>query len=473
MNSKECDLLVIGGGPGGYTAAIRAAQKGLKTILVERRALGGTCLNRGCVPSKCLIQDTLMISAVRNCHFMKGDMKINLKRIAERKDLVVEGSRTWVDKLLAGNGVFFLKGEASFTGPTAVEIKGVDGTTEQIFPKKTILATGAAAHHGEGLQIDGEIIWSTDDALALKTVPRSLAIVGAGNRGVEFASIYYNLGTKVAIIEKENNILPKLHRSLANRYKKILTERQIKVLTRTKVVATHAESGEDVTLILETEKGKQEIKVDKMLLTGSRQPDYSGLHLEAAGLTMNEGIVESGPGMQTQVEGIYVVGDAAGPPYFAHKAIVQAIVAVDHLLGLHPDGRHRFFPNCIWGDPEIGSIGLTEEEAEGLGHTVKVGDFYFIGNGRSGTLGNSQGLARIVSESKTGAVLGVHIIGPQATELISLASLAIQNGLDISGIKKTVFPHPTLSETFYEAALASDNEAIHMLLDSVQYGLED
>jgi len=473
MIKRECDLLVIGGGPGGYTAAIRAAKKGLKTILVERQSLGGTCLNRGCVPSKCLIQDTLMISAVRSCHFMKGDMKINLKHIAERKDLVVEGSKSWVDKLLAGNGVTILKGEASFTSPRNIEVKMIGDTAEQITGAKTIVATGATAHYGEGLQVDGEIIWSTDDALALKTVPGSLAIVGAGNRGVEMASIYYNLGTKVAIIEKENNILPKLHRSLANRYKKILNERQIKVLTRTKVVATHAESGEGVTLILETEKGKQEIKVDKVLLTGSRQPDYSGLHLEAAGLTMSEGVVECGPGMQTQVEGIYVVGDAAGAPYFAHKAIAQAIVAVDHLLGLHPDGRQRFFPNCIWGDPEIGSIGLTEEEAEGLGHTVKVGDFYFIGNGRSGTLGNSQGVAKIVSDSKKGTVLGVHIIGPQATEIISLASLAIQNGLDISGIKKTVFPHPTLAETFYEAALATDNEAIHMLLDGVQHGFED
>src|SRR4030042_965301 len=161
MSKRECDLLVIGGGPGGYTAAIRAAKKGLKTILVERKTLGGTCLNRGCVPSKCLIQDTLMISAVRNCHFMKGDMKINLKRIAERKDMVVEGSKSWVEKLLAGNGVFFLKGEASFTGPTTVEIKGVGGKTEKILPKKTIVATGATAHYGQDLQVDGEIIWST------------------------------------------------------------------------------------------------------------------------------------------------------------------------------------------------------------------------------------------------------------------------------------------------------------------------
>ena len=472
MSQRECGLLVVGGGPGGYTAAIRAAKKGLKTILVERQLLGGTCLNRGCVPSKCLIQDTLMISTVRSCHFMKGDMKINLKRIAERKDMVVEGSRNWVAQLLAGNGVTILRGEASFTGPRTIDIKTSDGMLEQVSFSKTILATGAVATYGHDVQVDGERIWSTDDALALKTVPRSLAIVGAGNRGVEFASIYHNLGAKVVIIEKEQSILPKLHRSLTGRYKRILTERQIKVLTHTKVVGANVAGDDEVTLTLETEKGQQEIRIDKVLLTGSRQPNYSGLNIESAGLTLSQGVLEHGPGMQTRVEGIYVVGDAAGSPYFAHKAIAQAIAAVDHLWGLNSDGRPKFFPSCIWGDPEIGSVGLTEEEAQEAGLNVKVGEFYFVGNGRSGTIGNTQGLAKIVSDSKTGNVLGVHIIGPQATEIISLASMAMQNGMDISGIKKTVFPHPTLAETFYEAALATDNEAIHMLVDSVQYGQE-
>ncbi|RPI99695.1 MAG: dihydrolipoyl dehydrogenase, partial [Deltaproteobacteria bacterium] len=454
MNKRECDLLVIGGGPGGYTAAIRGAKKGLKTILVERQDLGGTCLNRGCVPSKCLIQDTLLLSTIRNCPFLKGDMKISLKGIAERRDLVVAGSRNWVDKLLVANGVALLKGNASFTGPNTVEIKAFD-ETEQISSEKIILATGAATHYGEGLQVDGANIWSTDDALALKTVPRSLAIVGGGNRGVEFASIYHNLGTKVVIIEKEENLLPKLHRSLAKRYKKILGERQIKVLTRAKAVSAQPAGSDGVRLTLETEKGPQEIKADKALLTGFRRPDFQGLNIEAIGLTPDEGILKQGPGMQTQAEGIYVVGDAAGPPYFAHKAIAQAIVVVDHILGVNRDVKPLFVPNCIWGDPEVGSVGLTEEEAEEKGFSIKVGEFYFAGNGRSGTLGNSQGLAKMVSDSKTGVVLGVHILGPQATELISLASLAIQNGVDISGIKKAVFPHPTLAETFYEAALAS------------------
>jgi dihydrolipoamide dehydrogenase len=466
MSIRECDLLVVGGGPGGYTAAIRAAQKGLKVILVERQELGGTCLNRGCVPSKCLVQDTLMISAVRNCYFMKGDMKINLKRIAERKDMVVEGSRSWVDKLLRGNSVTLLRGEASFESSKSIEVKTPDGAIVKVSTSKIIIATGAVTTYGAGLQVDSQSIWSTDDALGLKTVPRSLAIVGAGNRGVEFASIYHNLGSQIFILEKEEHILPRVPQSLANRYKKILTERQIKVLTRTKVVSART-GAEGVTLSLETEKGQQEIKADKVILTGSRRPTYQGLNVEAAGLSLNQGVLEYGPGMETKVKGIYVVGDAAGPPYLAHKAIVQGIAAVDHLLGFNTDGRPKFIPNCIWGDPEIGSVGITEDEAQELGRKVKVGEFYFIGNGRSNTIGNvpGQGLVRIVCDSEAGTVLGVHILGPQATEMISLACMAMENGIGVEGIKKTIFAHPTLAETFFEAALATNGEAIHMIFD--------
>ncbi|MDI7259663.1 MAG: dihydrolipoyl dehydrogenase [Thermodesulfobacteriota bacterium] len=464
MSKRECDLLVVGGGPGGYTSAIRAAQKGLKVILVECQDLGGTCLNRGCVPTKCLLEDTLMISSVRNSHFMKGDMKINLKRITERKDMVVEGSRNWVNSLLLGKGVTVLKGEASFTSSISVDVKTIDGKAEQISPLRTVIATGALEKYDLGLQVDSENIWNTEDALWLKTVPRTLAVIGAGSRGMEFASIYHNLGSRVVIIDKEDHILHRFPKSLANRYKKTLIDRQIKVMTRTMVVEADLTGGEGVRLILKAGKEEQEIKVDKVLMTGSRQPNYKGLNIGAAGLPLKDGLLEYGPGMQTLVEGIYVVGDAAGPPFLSHKAITQAICAVDHLLGLNPDGRPQFLPNCIWGDPEVSSIGLTEDGAEKAGHKVKVGEFHFVGNGRAGTIGNTQGIVKIVSDSETGTVLGVHIIGPQATELISLASLTMQNGVDIRGIKKTVFPHPTLGETFFEAALDTDGEAIHLAL---------
>jgi dihydrolipoamide dehydrogenase len=407
----------------------------------------------------------MMISGVRRCDFMKGDMKINLRRLAERKDGVVEGSRSWISNLLVGNGVTVLQGEASFRGTGTVGVQTSAGSAEKMTPSKIVIATGAEVQYDAGLEVDGVNIWSTDDALALKSVPKRLAVVGAGNRGVEFASIYGNLGSQVVLIEREKRVLPRLDRNLAGRYRKTLTERQIKVVARTTLIAVQPVGGDGVALTLETEEGQKEFETDKVIVTGSRHPSYHGLNLEAAGLALSDGLLESGPGMETRVKGIYVVGDAAGPPYFAHKAIAQAMTAVDHISGTDPDGRPRYFPSCIYGDPEIGSIGLTENDALKSGQSVKVGQFYFVGNGRSGTLGNEQGVVQIVSDAKTGEVLGVHIIGPGATEIISLASLSMQNGVDVAGIKKTVFPHPTLSETFFEAALATDGEAIHLLLD--------
>ncbi len=466
MTIGKCDLLVIGGGPGGYTAAIRAAQKGLQTILVERGFLGGTCLNRGCVPTKTLLEDTLMIAAVRGCNFLRGDMKINLKRIIERKDLVMEGSRSWVQNVLAGNGVTLFRGEASFKSPGAVTIKRQDGGLEEVNVSKIILATGAVATYDTEFKPDGERIWSTDDALSVKSVPRSLAVIGAGNRGVEFASIYHNLGTKVVIIEKEKHILPRMHWELADRYKRTLLDRQIKVLTRTTVSAARPSDDAGVTLTLETAKSQEEIRIDRALLTGARRPVYHGLNLEAVDLAINNGIMEHGASLETRSKGIYVVGDATGPPYLAHKAIVQGMTAVNHILGRDTEQQPLFYPNCVYGDPEVASVGLTEDEALECGRSAKVGEFHFIGNGRSGTIGNDQGLIMIVSDSKTKEVLGVHMIGPQVTELISLACLAMQNGIDVDGIKKTVFAHPTLSETFFEAALATDGEAIHLIVDA-------
>ena len=472
MSTQACDLLVVGGGPGGYTAAIRGAQKGMKTLLVERDAVGGTCLNRGCLPTKTLLEDTLTIFGVRQSRFLKGDMKINFKRIVERKEMVVDGAVAGITFVIKGNGAEILKGEACFTGPKKMEIETGEGERKEISASNIIIATGAEVDYGD-LAVDEEYILSTDGALNLKSVPPTVAIVGAGNRGVEFAGIYSNLGARVVLIEKEKRILPREHRWLSGRYKKILSERNIKVLTRSKMVAAKSEGENGVLLTLESNRGPNEVKVRKAVLALSRRPSFSGLNLETAGLSLKDGMLPYGPGMQTEVEGIYVVGDAVGAPYLAHKAIAQGIAAVDHMLGLDPDGRPRFVPNCIYGDPEIGSVGLTDYGARKAGLKVKTGEFYLVGNGRAGTMGKEEGLILIVSDEDTGNVLGVHILGPRATELVSLGVMAMKNGLTVEDLKKTVLPHLTFSESFFEAALASSGEAIHMLPDSIEHEPED
>jgi dihydrolipoamide dehydrogenase len=434
----------------------------MKTILVERDLLGGTCLNRGCVPTKTFLEDTLTIAAIRSARFLKGEMKINFKRIMERKNMVVEGAREGIAAVLNGNGVEVLKGEGQFIGRRTVHVKTPECETQEIVGDKIVIATGSEERYEFGLKVDEQVILSTDAALSLESVPRTLAVAGAGNRGVEFASMFNHLGTQVLLIEKERRILPKEHRWVSGRYRKILLDRQVKVLARTKVVDAVA-SGGGVTLALESEKGREEVKVDKLILTGHRFPSYDGLNPEAEGLSVSESGIKFGPGMQTQTEGVYIVGDAAGAPYLAHKAIAQGIAAVDHMLGLNPDGRPKFIPNCVYGDPEIGSVGLTDYEAKKAGHEVRTGIFYLVGNGRAGTMGKVEGLIILVSDVGTDSVLGVHIMGPRATESISLGVMAMQHGLTLSQLQKTVLPHMTFSESFFEAALASSGEAIHML----------
>jgi dihydrolipoamide dehydrogenase len=470
MSDNVCDLLVIGGGPGGYAAAIRGAQRGLKVMLVERGAMGGTCLNRGCIPTKTLLEDTLTIARVRNSHFLSGEMKISRKRMIERKNTVIQGAIAGITATVKGYGAEIVEGSARFTSPKSVEVETRDGEKRVITSDKIIIATGAREDYGSDVTIDGRNILSTDDALRLESIPRSLAVVGAGNRGIEFATIYHNLGTKVVVIEKEKQVLPRMDWELADRLKRSLIDRKIKILTGTKVVAITSNGDEGVSLGIETNAEQQIIKVGKVLLTGMRRPSYLSLNLYAAGLSPGEeGVLAFRPGQQTAVEHIYVVGDAAGPPYLAHKAIAQGMAAVDHIMGSYEEMKPLLVPNCIYGDPEVASIGLSVEEALAEGTGVKTGEFHFIGNGRANSAGDARGSVTIVSESKTGAILGVHMIGPRVTELISIAALAMQNGVGVEGIKKTVFAHPTLAETFFEAALTTDNEAIHLLVEGEEH----
>lgn len=392
-------------------------------------------------------------------------MQVSLKRIRNRKSELVRNSRAGIENVLIESGVSIIEGRAAFMNPRTMTVTKSD-VKEEITASNIIIATGSKANYGPDLAVDGQHVLNTNDALNLDNIPRRLAVVGAGNRGVEFANLYHNLGTKVILIEKEKQILPRIHWDIANRYKKTLSDRHIHVLTCTILLEIRYDKNNGVILTLEGENGREEIRTDKVLLTGTRQPDYSNLNLEAAGLSAHDGYIRHRLGMETSQKSIYVVGDAAGPPYFAHKAIAQGLTAVDHIRGLDISNRAMMIPNCIYGDPEVACIGMTEDEALASGRRVKLGEFYFIGNGRAGTMGKEEGVVRIVSDTETADVLGVHMIGPGVTELVSIASLVMHNGIDVSGIKKTVFPHPALAEAFFEAALASDAEAIHMQIES-------
>jgi dihydrolipoamide dehydrogenase len=467
MSTPDYDLLVIGGGPGGYTAAINGAQNGLKTALVEAGDLGGTCLNRGCIPTKTLLHDTGLLPRLRNSHFLTGTMQVDTTRIEARKNLTAEGSRAWLVNLLAGNKVTVIRGLGSFQDHRTLLVQAPDGSANQITARNIIISTGAVVDYPPGLIPDQAAVWSTDDAIRIHDIPKTLAVVGGGARGVELAQIYHNLGTRTVILEAERRLLPKFDRNISGRFRKSLLEQGLKIMTKT--MAVSAATGDDGRAVLQY-RAKDELKTDRadrVLLCLPRRPNLDQLNLSAAGLTPTQGRLEVGPGQETTVPGLYLIGDAAGPPYWAHKAIAQGLAAVRHILGLTVDGRPVFIPACVYGHPEAAFVGLTEAEAKTSGRPFKLGEFHFIGNGRAGAMGDSVGLVRMISEIASGQVLGVHIIGPGATEMISLAALAMTNGLDVDGIKQTVFSHPTLAESFFEAALATNKQAIHLLPDGV------
>ena len=468
MSQQNFDLLVIGGGPGGYTAAIAGAQSGLKAALVESRVIGGTCLNRGCVPTKTLLHDTRFLNLVRSSPFLSGEMRVDLKNIDGRKDMVVQGSRTWLESLFKGNGVNLFEGRASFTGPKTVQVLKADQTSLMIEAGRVVIATGASDAYPPNLTPDGRGILNTEDALRVDQPPARLAVIGGGARGVELAQIYRNLGSRVVIFEKERRLLPRFDRPLTGRYRKSLTEAGIRVMNRTEVLSAVSNDNGRAVIEYQDKNGAHSAVADKAVLALPRRPDFSGLNLEAAGLSPADGLVECGPGHETAIPGLYIVGDAAGPPFWAHKAIAQGLAAVRHMTGQDQDGRPRYIPSCVYGDPEVAGVGLTEDEAKAAGRKFKLGEFHYIGNGRAGTLGESQGLVRLLADAGTNEVLGVHILGAGATELISLASLAMENGVDVEGVKKTVFVHPTLAENFFEAALAADGRPIHLLLEGLQ-----
>lgn len=467
MNDKKrFDLIVIGGGPGGYTAAIAASQGQLDTALVEAGPLGGTCLNRGCIPTKTLLKDTETLDLARTAPFLQGRMKVDTDAIDDRRNGVAQGSREWLRYLLNGNKVTVFSGKASFVGPGEITVTTESGR-ESLCADRFVLATGAAIDYPEPLTPDGRAVLDTTGGLDITGRPRTVVIVGGGARGVELAQVYGNLGARVALMEAERRLLPAMDKGITGRLRKWLQEKGIKVLTRTRALSARTLDNGRAELEYQSKEGRQTATVDRVILCLSRRPDFTGLNLSAAGLETDQGPIETGPGMMTDVDGIYLIGDAAGSPYWAHKAITQGLTAAGHMLGKESDGRPAFIPSCVYGTPELAGVGLTESQvkAEGIGY--KLGEFHFIGNGRAGTLGQSQGLVRILAESSSRQVLGVHIIGSGATEMISLAALAMENGIDLDGIKKTVFAHPSLAESFFEAALAADGVPIHLLLEGV------
>lgn len=453
MSRELFDVIVIGGGPGGYTAAAKASALGGKVALVEREALGGTCLNQGCIPTKSLLKSTEVLEIVKKAKDFGVDIsqvEVSLEKMLDRKQAIIKRLNTGVEFLMKSNEITIFRGEGKITRTDEVTIST---PSEQIVIKtrNIIIATGSRPSALPGLEPDGHWIMNSDHALTFSSVPANLLIIGGGAIGVEFASIYHKLGVKVTLVEAMDRILPFADWEVSNALKQLMTREKIVVLTETKVAGIH-KSEESLLVNVETAKGLKEIQVDKVLVAVGRRPDYESLGLSEIGVHVEKGKIAVNSKMETTIPNIYAIGDVTGGILLAHVASTEGTVAAVNAMGGQKHMDYSVVPSCIYTSPELASVGLTEEQAISQGMEIVIGKSQFISSGKALAMGENNGLVKMVAEAGSGKMLGVHILGPQATSLISEAALAIKLGATVEDVAETIHAHPSLPETLMEAA---------------------
>jgi len=479
--SGTYDILIIGGGPGGYVTAIRAAQLGFKTALIEREHLGGICLNWGCIPTKALLRSAEIYHYATHAKdyglTLNGSMGFDIADIVKRSRGVSSQLNGGVGFLLKKNKVDVIWGEATITKPGEVMVKAstksvagppIDApkgalATGTYTAKNIIVATGARPRALPGIEPDKKLIWTYFEAMVPQAMPKSLLVMGSGAIGIEFASFYRTMGADVTVVEVMPQILPVEDAEIAALARKRFEKQGIKILTGAKVTAV-AKGSDSVTATIVDEKGAtQSITADRMISAVGVVGNIEGLGLEALGVKMDRGcIVTDGLG-NTNIPGIFAIGDVAGPPMLAHKAEHEGVICIEGIKGLHVHPMDKLkIPGCTYCHPQIASVGLTEAKAKDAGYELKVGRFPFMGNGKAIALGEPDGLVKTIFDAKTGKLLGAHMIGAEVTELIQ--GFVVAMGLETTEeeLMHTVFPHPTLSEMMHESVLDAYGRAIHM-----------
>jgi len=460
--SDDYDVVVIGGGPGGYVAAIRAAQLGLRTAVVERDAVGGICLNWGCIPSKALLKNAEVLGYMRRAKefgITFDNLRWDMGKAIDRSRQVVNRLTKGVEFLLKKNKVDLFIGTGYVTSPNQVEVQA-DG--RKLTTKNILVATGARSRNLPGLTIDGKSVITSREALELRDMPESIVIVGAGATGVEFAYIYQMYGSHVTLLEMMPHVLPLEDEEISKALEESFAKHGIKMRTETRVDGIDIVDGK-VTLRATTPKGPEQMICDKVLVAVGVQANSDGMGLEALGVETNRGFLKRDERMATNVPGIYAIGDVTGPPLLAHVASHQGKIAVEAMAGQEtPAIDYEMMPRCTYCLPQVASMGITEAEAIKRGHQVKVGRFPFRAIGKAIAIGETEGLVKIVTDAKHGELLGAHMIGPEVTEMLAELSLAKASELTASEIGELVHAHPTLSEALMEAALDVDGSAIHV-----------
>jgi dihydrolipoamide dehydrogenase len=473
--ANEYDVVVVGAGTGGYPTAIRAAQLGLEVAVVERqKALGGTCLIWGCIPTKVLLEHAHALKIAQNAKewgltIDGGSVRLDMNQVQSRKDRVVTTLTRGVEFLFRKNKVEWIKGTGRLLGNGRIEVTGEGGPQELRATKQIVVATGSTARTVPGVIIDRTRIITSDEAIALREVPKSIVILGAGAVGVEFASIFRRYGSDVTIIELLPRLVPVEDEAVSAELEKAFRKQGVTVRTGTTVTsATVSADGVDIEAQLPDGKGEK-YRADYLLVATGRGPVTEGLGAEVVGLQLERGYVRVDEHYRTNVPGISAVGDVitlgrpAGHPQLAHVSTAEGLIVAERIAGRDPRTlNYDHVPGCTFCDPEIGSVGLTEKQAQERGYDVRVGVFPFTALGRAKIAGETEGFVKIVGEKKYDELLGVHIIGPRATELIAEAVVALQMEATVEELARSIHPHPTISEAVGEAAHAVHGEAIHI-----------
>ena len=460
MNQRK--VIVIGGGPGGYVAAIRAAQLGAKVTLLEKDKIGGTCLNRGCIPTKALLSDSKMLHSLRSSTVFGSllNERFNpLESMMERKKKVVQDLVKGVEILLESHRITVKQAQADLLGPGRVILLYGDGRKETIEADAIILAPGSKSKTLSNITSDGRKIITSDEALEIKKIPHEMAIVGGGYIGVEFATIFNALGSKVTIVEILDNILPGFEDELVRNLRRFLERDGIKILTKSKVEDLRPME-EGLRLTVNTPQGVQEVVAEKLLLAVGRNPNLD-LDFQKAGVEISLAGIRVNRRMETTTPHIYAIGDAIGGTLLAHVAMEEGVVAAENVMGIDHDMKDPLIPLCIFTYPEIASIGLTEKEARGKG-TVKIGRFPFRSNPTALISGETEGLIKVVVDREDDKILGVHIIGHDASNLISIASSLMGKNVKAREFSRLIQAHPTTPEALKEVFLDVDGLAIHL-----------
>lgn len=459
------DLIIIGGGPGGYVAAIRASQLGKKVTLIEEDKIGGTCLNRGCIPTKALYKNAEVINTLSHINdfgVTLSDYSIEMGKIQSRKNDIVNKLRSGIDQLLKGYDVEVIRGKAKLIGNKTVEIRDIDNSVKTISASNIIISTGSFSTQLPILGIDLKGVLNSDEILELDNIPKSMVIIGGGVIGVEFAGIFASLGTSVTIIEFLPRLMYRLDEELSKRLTMYLKKKQIKVVTGVSVKEVKSYDN-GLKVIAENEKGTTEFICDNLLVAAGRSANVKSLNLEAENIIYDKKGIKVYNNFETSSKGIYAVGDVIGGQMLAHVASEEGKVCVENIFGFNSCVNYEAVPSCIFSFPEVASVGMTEEEVKEKNINYVIGKSMFGANGKALTMGEGDGIIKIIAEKNNYKILGVHIIGPHASDMIHEGVLSIQNKLTIKNIVESMHAHPTLSETFYEACCSCIGEAIHSL----------